>query len=47
MKMKEKKKKKRPGHCIIGHDYAEDKCKGVECRLKSLCRKLGSKGVIF
>lgn len=36
------KRKERPGHCFIGYDYAEDKCRDVECNFKELCRKLGN-----
>ena len=33
-------KRKRPRHCLLGHDYVEEKCKDIECKFKELYKKL-------
>jgi hypothetical protein len=33
-------KKKKPAHCILGHDFVKEKCEKVECKFKELCEKI-------
>jgi len=31
---------KKPRHCFIGYDYAERKCRDLECEFKGLCKRI-------